>query len=553
MKKVRTLLRVSSKQQLHDDDIPVQRAEVADYISKREDWVFDKEYIEKAVSAYKNNPEDREILMQIMSDAKAGKFDVLLTYMSDRIGRKEEYSLYVATLNRLGIEVWTIKDGQLKTEEHTDKLINFIKFWQNEGESQKTAARVRDAQVEAVKSGKFVGGKAPYGYDLVLSGEISNHGRALHKLVINEEQARIVKRIYDYAVNYEYGAFKIAAILNEEHIKPINDAWRTGTVSGILKNPVYMGYIAYCRRKGHEHFTRLDRKDWIYANEQNLDITIIEPEIWEKAQLLREKRKASIKESEERNHYGNIKTTGQLVLMGVAYCGYCGTRLTNGSVYNHWTTRDGEKRGKICGRYKCTHRANAKVLCEGSAFYRQEELESIVFDVIGQYLDSMKQENVCEQVLQSQEKQRKLVKKELDTLKNQLKTIQSDITTLENKIPDALRGDCVFSPEKLSALIETKEADKKSLSEQIESKQEEYEKMKLSASDIQEFSDMIPNWREEFEKAPTHAKKVIIANLIERVEVKRDSLKIKFKISEGFLEHPITSVSPTILCKHDSS
>ena len=50
-KKVRTLLRLSSRQQLHDNDIPVQRAEAEEYIAKHTDWEFDKEYIEKAVSA----------------------------------------------------------------------------------------------------------------------------------------------------------------------------------------------------------------------------------------------------------------------------------------------------------------------------------------------------------------------------------------------------------------------------------------------------------------------------------------------------------------------
>ena len=183
-KRVRTLLRVSSKQQLHDDDIPLQRAEAMHYIESQPDWVFDKEYIEKAVSAYKNTVNDREVLIEILEDAKKHEFDVLLTYMSDRIGRKEEYSIYVSTLNNYGIEVWTIKDGQLRTEEHIDKLLNYIRFWQNEGESKKTSMRVRDAQQERVRSGKFAGGKAPYGYRLVPSGEISNHGRLLKKFVI---------------------------------------------------------------------------------------------------------------------------------------------------------------------------------------------------------------------------------------------------------------------------------------------------------------------------------------------------------------------------------
>lgn len=54
MKRVNCLLRVSSKQQLHGDDIPVQREECRAYIEKHSDWQFQKEYLEKAVSGFKN-------------------------------------------------------------------------------------------------------------------------------------------------------------------------------------------------------------------------------------------------------------------------------------------------------------------------------------------------------------------------------------------------------------------------------------------------------------------------------------------------------------------
>ena len=53
MKRVNCLLRVSSKQQLHGDDIPVQREECRAYIEKHSDWQFQKEYLEKAVSGFK--------------------------------------------------------------------------------------------------------------------------------------------------------------------------------------------------------------------------------------------------------------------------------------------------------------------------------------------------------------------------------------------------------------------------------------------------------------------------------------------------------------------
>ena len=103
-KRVRSLLRVSSKQQLHDDDIPIQRAEIANYIAKRPDWVFDKEYIEKAVSAYKNTVKDREVLLQILEDAKTRQFDVLLTFMSDRIGRVQYVYCYAKPVRHRSLD-----------------------------------------------------------------------------------------------------------------------------------------------------------------------------------------------------------------------------------------------------------------------------------------------------------------------------------------------------------------------------------------------------------------------------------------------------------------
>ncbi len=227
-KLVRTLLRVSSRQQLHGDDIPLQRAETKNFIEQHSEWAFDREYIEKAVSGYKNGIEDREVLMEILEDARKHEFDILLTYMSDRIGRREEYSFYISTLNNLGVEVWTVKDGLLKSEEHIDKLLNYIRFWQNEGESKKTSMRVRDAQIEMIKSGKFVGGKAPYGYRLVDSGQMSSHGRMLKKLEIVNHEAEIVRKIYDLYVQKGYGYEKIAKELDQEGIAAITtEKWKS--------------------------------------------------------------------------------------------------------------------------------------------------------------------------------------------------------------------------------------------------------------------------------------------------------------------------------------
>ncbi len=531
-KRVRTLLRVSSRQQLHDDDIPVQRAETLQYIEKQADWVFDKEYIEKAVSAYKNSVEEREILMEILQDAKKQEFDILLTYMSDRIGRKEEYSTYVATLNTLGIEVWTIKDGQLKTEEHIDKLLNFIRFWQNEGESKKTSARVRDAQREMVKSGKFVGGKAPFGYRLVPSGEVSNHGRLLKKLEIVEADAEVVKKIYSYAIHQGMGYERIARALNEKGIPPIStDRWKGSTIAGILKNPVYMGYFAVNRRVNHGSFTRLDRTNWIYSRYPNPDIVIISEEDWVRAQEIREERKKRLQASRQENLIKQAQqsqipfsTKGALALIGIAYCGYCGKPLKNGSYCNKWTVKStGEKKVSFTGRYRCPNQ------CRERYVYSGKTLEDAVFQAVEKYLEMIKGIDVTEEWRKRQIQHRMRMERQLQAVEREIRMMELDMETLEGKIPEAIRGDYCFSAEKLSCLLKEKA---EILSQKRDEEKRIRENLRNTVSQNGKMANRFgvpPDWGQEFGEADTETKRMLLSSLIERIEVRDSAVNIKFR------------------------
>lgn len=533
-KKVRTLLRVSSRQQLHDDDIPIQRAEARQYIEKHTDWVFDKEYLEKGISAYHNGVEDREVLQDIMQDARSKEFDILLAYMSDRIGRQEEYSFYVAELNRLGIEVWTIKDGQLKTKEHIDKLLNYIRFWQNEGESKKTGMRVHDTMAEMVRNGKFVGGKAPYGYKLVLSGEISNHGRALHKLVIVPRQAEIVRQIYSYAVNQGMGFQKIANTLNGNGIPaPILEKWKSGTVRSILMNPVYMGYTAYNRRKdGHGECTRLDRKEWIYAREQNTEIMIVPQVTWEKAQEIREARKKRINESRQavselymEQHNVPFSTRGKLALTGLVYCGYCGKRLKNTGYANHWICKKtGEEKASYVGRYGCSNQ------CRPRSSYSQEYLESIVFATVERYLENLKKIDISSEIEEMLSQQSKSIAREIKDLDKEIKNLMSDIATLEEKLPDAIRGNFAFGVDKLSAIIGEKELRKSEIELARKRLKNQLEEISVQSKERKQFADPMPKWSELFQESDTQTRQMLISALVDKIIVKDEEINIKFKI-----------------------
>lgn len=529
-KRVRSLLRVSSRQQLHDDDIPVQRAEIANYIAKCPDWEFDREYIEKAVSAYKNTVKDREVLLQILEDAKAHQFDVLLTFMSDRIGRKEEYNMYIATLNRLGIEVWTIKEGLLDTQEDTDRLTLFIKFWSNERESRKTGERVKAAQQEMVKQGKHIGGYAPYGYELVYNGEIGSHGRSLKELRIVESEAIVVREMFRLAVEENLGSFAIAKRLNKQHIPAINGGeWKACTVSDRLKNPIYMGYLTYNRRSHRESYQRNPVEEWVFSEKPSEELQIVSPSIWHKAQELRERRKSNINNKKESY---SVTTTGSLPLMGLLYCASCGCRLTNGSRYDQWTLKDGTKVKKMNRRYRCTQRANASTKCQGAALYSADEIEPIVFAEVNRYMAKLKQSDVYLDILKKQEKARKMMRKEIEDIRKEQNAVQKDIDTLESQIPLALRGEGIFSAERLSGLLKDKEEQKTELERSFAEKEQEYQATELDNHDIDKFSQIIPNWEQEFMEADTHLKKVLLSKIIERIEIEKDKIKILFKISE---------------------
>ena len=175
------------------------------------------------------------MLKEALGDAKAGAYDILVAYKDDRIGRRMwEIGAYVMTLKNLGVDIYTVKDGCISPE--SDDIMGQMMLALRYGNAQKsssdTGMRVKDTAQKLVQQGKFMGGCAPYGYRLELSGEISKHGRALHHLVIVPEQVEAVKYIFQLSLYQEYGSAKIARVLNEEErfqkLAP-NGVWRSGT------------------------------------------------------------------------------------------------------------------------------------------------------------------------------------------------------------------------------------------------------------------------------------------------------------------------------------
>ena len=75
-----------------------------------------------------------------------------------------------------GIEMWSVNEGEQRMDNHLDKLMNYIRFWQANGESQKMSARVKP-RLNQMMDGIFTGGVAPFGDKLIKSGEINKKGK----------------------------------------------------------------------------------------------------------------------------------------------------------------------------------------------------------------------------------------------------------------------------------------------------------------------------------------------------------------------------------------
>ena len=559
MKRVRMLLRVSSNQQLEaDGDLSVQRQLVRDYISNQPDWRLDeKEYFEGSNSGYKNAVADRNILQEALQDAKAKEYDILVVYKDDRIGRRMwEIGAYVMSLKSFGVDIYTVKDGCISPE--SDDIMGQMMLALRYGNAQKsssdTGMRVKDTAQKLVQKGKFMGGKAPYGYKLELSGEVSKHGRALHHLVVVPEQAEVVKYIYELSLHKEFGATKISKILNEHEIykdRAPRDIWKSGTIVSILTNPVYAGYTAYKRRERVDgRYHRLDSKDWIFAEKPDTEIAIIDENMWNQVQDTRKQRADKyIKSLENQNVTVIRRNSGMLALIDVLHCGYCGRKMTNGSKYNYWTIKDtGERRTSKIAIYKCPNAWNG-IPHEKTKQYRADQIEPVVFEALAEYIGKLQEnEDVFTQIEENQNRQKAVKQSELDKEQSELENIQQKISVMENNIPNAMTGDYPLSLEELAGIIRKHKELEQKHKRIVEERKAELDAMKVSMDDWENIRSKIPTWQDVFWNADTTTKRVLVNKLIERIDITKDSVNIRFKINlNDFFTLPrITDGSGTI-------
>ena len=521
--RVQCLYRVSTTKQVdHDDqnqaDIPVQRKACREF-AKKMGWIIVGEEQETGVSGFKVSADDRDKLQLVKEKAELKKFDILLVFMFDRLGRRSDETPFVVEwFVKKGIRVWSVNEGEQRFESHTDRLTNYIRFWQADGESQKTSIRTKTALSQMVLEGRFRGGKTPYGYKLEKSGIFNKRKHEVNRLAIDDEEAEVVRMMFDLCVSSGYGKFRLAHFLNEHGIRNRQgENWHDATIGAILHNPLYKGVL----RSGETYSEPFD------------ELQIIKPELFDMAQSLMTER------TNENKEYRTmpLNTTGQSLLSGNVFCGHCGGRLvltTNGKVYRQ---PDGTPLKKKRFRYVCYNKTRHRIDCDGQTGYTMHILDDIVVNILHQVFDKMKSATSDMIVGNACQKQMALLQADLKRARTENTKANTDYESLKAEVLKAVQGKSALPMEVLNELLEETRQRVLDTSRRVTELTMELDNENSKLEEFRSEFERIATWSEIFDSSDTATKKMICGYISKRVTVRRDyKLAVDFTINvEQFL------------------
>ena len=516
--RVDCLYRVSTTKQVdHDEqnqaDIPVQRKACREFAAKM-GWTIVHEEQENGVSGYKVSASDRDKLQLLKERAEQGKFDILLVFMFDRLGRKSDETPFVVEwFVKHGIRVWSVNEGEQRFESHTDRLTNYIRYWQADGESQKTSIRTKTALGQMVQEGRFRGGSAPYGYRLAPSGIFNKRKHEVYKLEIDEDEARVVRMMFNLCVGSGYGRCKIANLISSQGIQTRTGGnWHEATVGHILHNITYMGVL----RSGESQSEVLP------------ELQIIDPATFELAQKLMTERVNEF--NEQRTLPRN--TSGQSMLSGNVFCGHCGGRLTlttNGTVRKN---ADGVQVARRRIRYVCYNKTRHRIECNGQTGYTMHILDGMVTEVLHQIFDRMKAVREDEIVSRTQMNVTADVKNQFTAAKREFAKATKEYEAVKAKLMAIIRGESSLPESVISEMAEEAKRKMMAASEKVSALNSEMEQSNDRTNEIRRDYQNIMKWSEIFDSSDMAVKKMIAGYLIKKISVYSGyRLHIEFNIN----------------------
>ena len=355
--------RVSSEKDEQLNSLENQVSYYTELIRRNPKWEYVQGYIDEGLSGM--TTKKRENFHQMISDAKEGKFDLIITKEITRFARNTLDSIqYTRQLLSNGVGVFFQNDN-INTFDEDSELRLTIMSGIAQDELRKLSSRIKFGHQQAIKNHVVLGNGRIWGYE-----------KKDKKLVVNEEEAKMVRELFELYATDSYSMKQIEGIFWDRGYRNRNgNKLSHTTMSNTISNPKYKGYYVGNKVKIVDMFTKkqnfLPPEEWVMFKDETGEIVpaIVSEELWEAANTVLQRRSSDVKNRQ------NICTHANL-LTGKIYCTHCGQAYYR----RDSMSKNGVKNSKWLCSGKINNGADS---CPSFAIY-ESDIKPILFDVFNE-------------------------------------------------------------------------------------------------------------------------------------------------------------------------
>ena len=502
--------RVSTLMQTEGYSLEAQRQKILDYVKFR-DFTVVGEYSDAGFSG--KNIAGRMEFQRMLSDIESKKDDIkyVLVFKLSRFGRNAADTLNsLQFMQDYGVNLICVDDN-LDSSAATGKLMISVMSAMAEIERENINAQTMAGRQQKARKGGWNGGFAPYGYKL-------ENGQ----LIVQEDEAEVIREIYNLYVNTAYGAGKVAKEINKKYKKiPRSNGYLTSftmpLVKDILDNPVYAGKIAFGRhttekiegKRNEFHIVKQTDKEKIIIAEGQHE-AIVSLEVWEAAQ---EKRKANakVKEKLDKEH--------EYFLSGLLKCPSCG-----GPMYGIHNGRKKKKDGTyypMSYSYAC--RSSSQPMgreCPKPQNYSENKLMEALVAIIKSLVNDKNFDKMVDVAIGQKtdvselEKEKALRLKELERLNRLVTQLENQLDTLDYSSKAAY-----LKEKSLNKRLDKALEDMEDMQSQLAELDDQMEKIAAAEETKKQVYGILQSFDVLFDVMDNADRKLLIKELIEKIEL----------------------------------
>lgn len=388
MIRVASYCRVSTDREDQANSFEAQQQYFREYILRHPDWELYDVYADEGITG--TSTEKRPQFQRMMSDAYAGKFQLIITKEVSRFSRNILDTIsYTRELKSIGVHVQFAIDG-IHTGKPDAELYLSIMASLAQEESRKTSSRVVWGQTRQMEKG-VVFGHSLLGYDV-------HNGH----LTVNPEGAETVRTIFEKYALEQVSTSDIARCLTEKQpgTQGRNYSWTSNSIIRILKNEKYVGDLIQKKSYTPDYLTHKKQRNTgevPVIRIQDHHEPIVSREIWNLAQqrLAGKQESSKFPQSHARRH----------LFSGKIRCGECGASFVtrykynpDGTKYRRWSCATSIQKGTAaCGVAKLLRDDDALGMLKTAIAALQMDCDSIVNSVSGLNAFSKQIPDACEE------------------------------------------------------------------------------------------------------------------------------------------------------------